>query len=567
MPARAKILQLPSPVNRAVKPLMPEQTEWLKLPAAKRDTALAREQLIQPVLRLMETGVSQSNAVAVLVAEMNATLLPDALMRVARQLGKGDKNPSASIIKKWIKRFKDDGRMGLVDQHTGRVRKDYGWESRAIDLWCQMTAPEALAVAGKLRREGFAEATDSRVGRFLKTYKTQNRKATDKARLGPHNYRLNMAGYQFRNTNDVPVGLIYQGDGHNLDWYTAHPNGGGLWRPEFTAWIDVRSRYIVGWYISNAESALNTLFSLSHAITAHDHVPAALHIDNGSGFFNEMMTDKTTGFYNRLNMQVIAAIPGNPRGKGHIERFFRELERNVGVFFDSYIGGDTSKELNRRISAEHKQGKRQLPTLDQTVAAIREWLDQYHNEPHGNLDGRTPAEVWAELEHTPLHMEADALIRPQKRAVVTRNYVSLFKRQYQDDALLEHRKDEVIVEYDLHNDESVRITTLDGRWICDAPLVKASPYLSHSFIEDAQQKRLKGQHKRLQDKANEVSRRARGNITHEDQMDALGLNDEALESSPAKRVEPQPSFILDDEDEPQQPNPTPIEIDYYGLDD
>ena len=128
-------------------------------------------------------------------------------------------------------------------------------------------------MASKLRQEGHATATDSRVERYLKALPATLGKYSP-ARVGPHLHKLTRRTYQRRSLDEVLVGEIYAGDGHTVDCYVAHPNTGKPYRPELTVFIDIKSSYVVGWYMSEAESAHSTLFALSHAMRSHNYVPA-----------------------------------------------------------------------------------------------------------------------------------------------------------------------------------------------------------------------------------------------------------------------------------------------------
>lgn len=97
------------------------------------------------------------------------------------------------------------------------------------------------------------------------------------------------------------------------------------YRPELTVFIDIKSSYIAGWWLSEAESTVSTMFAMSHAMRMHNHVPAWVYVDRGPGYRAKLLSEEGTGFYARFDIGLIGALPGNPHGKGWIERFFRTV--------------------------------------------------------------------------------------------------------------------------------------------------------------------------------------------------------------------------------------------------
>jgi len=457
---------------------------------------------------------------------------------------KKDKCPNRATLFRWDDKYRkhlNGDETAAAPKHRGSDRKNYGWEARAIALYNKPSKPAMAAVAEWLVDEGFKEVTASRVSRYLKTLPA-NLGEHGRGRLGSHFYNNTQKGFKRRDTSVFPVGFIYQGDGHCVDAYVAHPRTGDIWRPELTVWIDITSRYLVGWYISEAESSHSTLFALSHALCSWDHVPAMLHIDNGSGFRSKMMNDDSAGFYAKFDIDPMFSIPGNAKGKGQVERWFRTMEGKYGKKLDTFCGGDMADEVKQRIVRENKRGNYKLPSLQEYMTGLEAFIERYNNTVHSALDGKTPAELWATLERTPLHMSAEAVVLPKTQRTVRRGTIHLDNREYNAADLIAYNGDSVIVEYDLHDDKKVRVLTQEGRWICDAALVFKIDYLPASRVEEAATKRLKGQHKRLQNKLDEVTDRAGLAITHDmviDDIEALNegasmlledqQNDESLE--------------------------------------
>lgn len=513
---------------------------WAAAPEDRRRTAELRAAVVAPLAALVREGASISNTARLFLARAQAELLDPNTAHVLAALSAdgADSGTSFSTLKRWITDYLAHGKAGLLPRHTGRVRKDYGWEARAIALYNIPGKPGFADVAWTLRNEGHASATESRVKRYLKSLPA-TLGAHSPARVGEHLHRLTRRHYQRRHVNDILPGEVYVGDGHTIDCYLAHPNTGKPYRAELTMFIDLKSRRPVGWWFTESESAVSTLYALSHGMRAWNHVPAWVYIDRGAGYRARMLADECTGWYAKWDIQVMGALPGNPHGKGWIERFFRTVRDKHDKFFyggQVYCGDDMAPEVNRRLSAELAQGKRTLPTVAEYVASFAAWVEHYAQEPMDVLGGRTPNQVWAELTPVTLGDSADAVMRPSEVRTVRRQAVTLHGRAYWHEALALYDEHKVEVEYDLHDDRIVWVRDTKGRHICEARLAHKISVLPASRIEEARDKRLQGQLKRLQRHADEAASRREDAITAADQLRAIEQLERPTLPAPANPV-------------------------------
>ena len=524
---------------------------WDTLPESKKNVASDRGRLVREVLRIMENeNESQRSAVELCLLRLKAgDHIDENLITVAKTLGCKGKLPSYSTLTRWVKSYNKAGLVGLAPDHKGSECKAYGWEARAAHLYSLPSKPSISAVARKLITEGFADVTETRVRRYINNLPADQGEMS-RGRLGSKLFNNTQKTFKRRSTENLPVGSIYSGDGHTLDLYLQHPTGNKPWRAELTLYIDVTSRYVVGWYVSEAESANSTLFALSHALLSLDHIPAYLHIDNGSGYKNKMMSDEATGFYARFGVSIMHSLPYNAKGKGHVERFFGTMERDCNKWFESYCGEDMADEAIQLLLKKVKKGEKQLPTLEQWMDAFTTWLDQYHNKPHRGLNGKTPAELWATLERHPVEPRSAAIFWPRTTRTVSRECVRLDNREYMAPQLIQYNGRKVQIEYNLHDDAVVRILDDKGRWVCDASLVNKVDYIPSSRIEEAKQKRLRQQIKRLEVHANEKLDRAGLAVTHDQVLDDVELLVDDTPALPKQKAGPaltDPAHDQDDE--------------------
>jgi putative transposase len=510
---------------------------WQNAPANKRQTAELRMALIQDCLEPRNVGAKTmaENLLSKIQAGTASTRVACAATALGGKL-------SVPTLKRWIDAARKGGKNALLPAHTGRVRKDKGWEVRCLHLWDLPSKPGYSDVAWKLRSEGWSDVTDYQVRRYLSSLPRHLAGQHSINRVGVGLYGQTRVNYQRRSTDCLLVGEIYAGDGHTVDCYVAHPsNGTGLFRPELTVFLDIRSRYVVGWWFSESETKESTLFALSHALISHDHVPGWLYLDHGAGYRAQMLSDVETGWFKKFEIETIAAIPGNPKGKGWIERFFRTVrDKHDKLFAEGkvYCGDDMAHETNRRLHIEVKQGLRQLPSYQAYVESFASWVSEYHNTPMDVLDGKTPTEVWSGLKRVNVHVDHDAVMRPSIARMVRRQSVTLDKRTYFNEALVAYDGLTLPVEYDLHNDKLVWVRDQRGRLICEAELAGTIGVLPPSRLDEQRIKREQGQLQRLENKAHEVRVRSQPVLTVDSQvadLEALGYSEPQPLVMPAKR--------------------------------
>jgi putative transposase len=118
---------------------------------------------------------------------------------------------------------------------------------------------------------------------------------------------------------------------------------GGMARPWLTVVIDDFSRAIAGYYLAfDPPSSLRTCLALRQAIWRKQDphwqvcgIPDVLYTDNGSDFTSKRLEQVAVA----LRIKPIFSTPGEPRGRGRVERFFR----TVNEMFLSDLNGYTRK--------------------------------------------------------------------------------------------------------------------------------------------------------------------------------------------------------------------------------
>lgn len=512
-----KFIEPPSgSTSRAVMPTakvlaLRQRDPWREATERARQVAIHRETVVAYVRNLTDAGVSQNNAVTLLLERGQAGQLTahfaSALAGAAKA---GRTTPSRSAICEWCAQHREGGITALLPDHKGRVIEAAGWWGPALEYFNQPSKPDMSAVHRRLFEvDGFAVTYDQVRGYLTGVPAMLGRNSP--ARIGKNLYRLTEKAFIKRSTANALPGDVYVADGYRVDVYLAHPVTGDIWRAELTVAIDMRSTVCVHWRADDHEGTYAVQNMWAECFARHNHVPPMLYVDNGSGYKNKLMSDDLTGFYARAGVQqIIHAIPGNPHGKGWIERFFRGMKDDFLKLWKPafYCGDDMAKEALDHTVREIKAGRLILPSLAEFTEAFNAWLCRYHQRPHPEDKSVTRAELWAGLAPIPPHASVLELKRQAVTLGVRRARITHQKRIYTHPELHAFNGQSLMLEYDLMDDRIGVVRTLDGRWVCDAHLVTAIDAIAPNRMEEKRIARSTDAVKRLEQKINEQKARA-----------------------------------------------------------
>lgn len=111
-----------------------------------------------------------------------------------------------------------------------------------------------------------------------------------------------------------------------------------------TAIIDVYSRYIVGWSVSNSLAAENSLNTLKQSILQHGK-PGIVNSDQGSQFTCNMWVE----YLKNQEIQISMDGKGRALDNIYIERFWRTIKRDYVYLNPEKDGIDLYKGINKYI--------------------------------------------------------------------------------------------------------------------------------------------------------------------------------------------------------------------------
>jgi len=384
-----------------------------------------------------------------------------ALTQIARQ-----HNSSIRTLRRWVKQYRTCGLAGLARKQ----RVDSG-SHQCLSLELQQFI-EGLA----LRRPPLSMAAI-------------HRQVTDLAgRMGrtPPSYTL-----VFRvvhNLSPALVTLAHEGskayserydlicrreaDGPNAVWQADHSpldilllrDGKEPAKPWLTTIEDDYSRAIAGYFFSfDAPSSLHTALALRQAIWRKDDprwhicgIPGRFYTDNGSDFTSQHLEQVSAD----LRIRLVFSTPGQPRGRGRIERFFETVNQMLLCELPGYAPPGGSARVEAKL------------TLLDLESCFREFLlGVYHQRPHG-ATGIAPQQRWDEggfLPQMPESLEQlDLLLLTVARSrKVHPDGIRFQGMRYMDLTLAAYIGEEVILRYDPRDMAEIRVFH-QGRFLCRA---------------------------------------------------------------------------------------------------
>jgi putative transposase len=140
--------------------------------------------------------------------------------------------------------------------------------------------------------------------------------------------------------------------------------------------IDDHSRLLVDYQCAYRDDAARFMTLFRHAIATHG-VPSTLYVDNGSPFIDEALLRTCA----RLGIRVTHSAPGEPEGRGKVERAFRTVREQFLV----EIHGEADNPVGHYVA-----------DLVGMQEALRLWVTRvYHRQVHSET-GQSPLQRWAD---------------------------------------------------------------------------------------------------------------------------------------------------------------------------
>ena len=307
------------------------------------------------------------------------------------------------------------------------------------------------------------------------------------------------APYIKRMYEDLESNDIWVADNHTFDIMIEKE--GKAVRVYLTAFMDVRSRKMTGWCVTDAPSSDATIYALKRGCERFG-IPKCIYTDNGreflfhdlggNGFRKKRKAEeaiKLPSILEDLGIAFRTALPRNARGKG-IERAFYTIKEHFSKLFEAYTGG-TILERPDRLKNIVKEGKG-LINIEEFIKFVDIYIEGWYNkQPHAGegMKGESPDSIFAKC------LSAQRVLPKEKGDLmfmryaksntgmlkVRKNGVSLTfygkELQYWSEQLWrEHLGEKVYVRYNPEDLTSVRIYDKEQRYLYDVPLKETLSY-------------------------------------------------------------------------------------------
>ena len=319
-----------------------------------------------------------------------------------------------------------------------------------------------------------------------------------------------------RDATSLEVMEYVVGDEHTFDFWVqvTLPNGKiKAVRPKLVAWLDMKSRAIVGDVAcidANSQTLKESLVKMIYSEPGG--VPKIIHIDNGKDYTGKTMTgqsrkqrkidfefdSETVGFYQSIGVQEVGrSLPYQPWDKP-IERFFKTVCDKFSRWFESYTGTLTgSKTYAKRQKDVDKMLERgELLTMEEFFEVWTEWKEtKYHTREHRGL--KDAGEKWVTpidmFENGPRYEKAAppreyaaTLLMKADLALVRNQGIQKFGTLYTDYELCHYVGKKVGIKWDIDDVTKLYVYNENGRKICEAvsaELLQFGPHCSQAALE------------------------------------------------------------------------------------
>ncbi len=320
---------------------------------------------------------------------------------------------SPASLKRWSKAFRERGLAGLVDNRGGGENETISPEAWLYfkSLYLDQRRPtirhclKLLTFLNKSERRGWVLPSYKSLCRYIDRH--LSRPVLVLHREGDAAYDAKCGPYIQIDPESIEPGSIFVGDHHQLNVLIRHR---GQWiRPWLTAWLDMRSRTLVGWNLCPLPNSTTISQAFKRAVETYGP-PDTVKIDNGKDYASQMFCGVTKkqrrilkkgyldeaflrGVYGMMGVGVSFSIPYHPQSK-NIERWFDTFDSQLCKNFTTYCGKDAARKPEGLFDYLNTQAAiHEAYTLETLEPLIEKYIDAYNRTPHASLGGKTPLDV------------------------------------------------------------------------------------------------------------------------------------------------------------------------------
>lgn len=317
-------------------------------------------------------------------------------------------------------------------------------------------------------------------------------------RYGEKAFKDKCAPYIERTYEDLNSNDIWVCDNHTFDVFVNDGEHQKPVRVYLTGFLDVRSRKMVGWYVTLNPCSDATLFALRRGIERYG-IPKRILSDNGREFLTFDIggrgfrkTAKTNDhiaptILDNLGIEFRTALVRNAKAK-IIERAFRDVKEDFSRLFEGYTGG-TVAERPERLKKTGKDAEN-FTLLPEFIQYVDTYIEGYFNtRSHGGsgMHGRTRNEVYAAClieKRTATKEQLNLMmLRNTRMQTVQRNgvYLNLYDCKIWFNSLelsYSYQGEKVYFRYNPDDLSKVRIYDEQDRYLCSAGQIAKLSYFA-----------------------------------------------------------------------------------------
>src|SRR5574344_1457914 len=457
-----------------------------------------------------ENNISNKNSDKMFLESYNTGLLYPEIFAVLNTIGIGSLYSWKNIIDK------NSDWTALVGNYKYSSNKVYRTKLKEEEITVflkillspnKFSIGKAIGLTRHILEEKGFENTPKEVTfrRYAKWYKSANYDKWVLAREGAKALKDKVEPYIVRDTSVLESGQVLIADGHTLNFQVINPFTGKPCRASLFGFLQDIPGGPARCDSMLQECTQSISLALRNAILHMDYIPSFVYQDNGRAFKSKFFNGDTkfeelgfTGVYEKLGIKPVYATPYNARAKV-IERFFLDFQESFEKLIPSYIGTSIENKpayMNRNEKLHkviHEQKQSFIPTIEQALSLIREWLKFKHSQPCPNMANKTIQEVLDLIPKQNICEEKlDDLMLAQEIKHIGRNGIRFLKADYFNDELYGIRE-KAIIKYNLSDLSYIKVYSIRGEFLCRADRVTATHPLAYQMgdikdIEDYKHK-------------------------------------------------------------------------------
>ncbi|MFQ5633308.1 MAG: Mu transposase C-terminal domain-containing protein, partial [bacterium] len=345
--------------------------------------------------------------------------------------------------KNWSKAFKDHGFVGLMPRWGDngimdkRIPKYIKKEIKK--LYARGQQPTISAVVEKVnelcQKKNHEPLSRYKVECIINTIPECVKVLT---RKGKKEFDQKYGFYIKRDWSTVPVNGVWCGDHRQLDVLVKR--GNKQFAPWITCWIDMKSRMITGWYISENPNSDTVAVSFRHGVLRAG-LPESIYIDNGKDYRSYYFSGhqrkigkidfgarEKFGMMAALGVEIQHALPYNHKAKP-IESFFKFMASRFDREQPGWRGPH-AKAKPEKLELEIKKGL--LLDFETFKNKMAEWIEWYNTQWVHSATKQTPQSFYGdEVQVVEVSKrKLDFLLMKKKEVCVNRRGITLFGIDY-----------------------------------------------------------------------------------------------------------------------------------------